>query len=364
MTEANTWRCAGRYFVVACCVVQLVSTHPAACCAGQLVAAHRVACCLAQLVSGHPPEEADQGDDPVVAEVNNHVIRLSDVKRQVEELRQRLPWPASWEDAVQSAVLASLVDRWIVLEYLAHQQVAATAQDVEHALAGLRGELEARGRTLGDYCRQLNRSEEQLRELLWWSLSWRRYLDRFLTEANVRTFFDRHRRQFDGTRLRVAHILWRVTDPQEIAAQIEQASAVRKQILSGEMAFSDAAAKLSQAPTASKGGDIGWIERRHPMPESFSRAAFELKVGEISQPVVTSFGVHLITCLEEQPGQRTLDEVRPQVEAAMAAYLFRWAVDRHRNNVKIIWKEQLIKRPDPVISRMLEAPIRDVFGTQ
>lgn len=297
-------------------------------------------------------------DDAEVARVNERTIRWGDVQRELEDLRQRARWPDSWDATLRSALLAALVDRWVVYEYLVERNLAATPADVEQAMAELRRELEARGRTLEDYCRQVRRSEEQLRALLLWSLSWQRYLEKFLTDENAEKFFNQRRRQFDGTRLRVAHILWRVADGQEPQEYVKEAARVRQQILDGKLSFADAARKYSQAPSASEGGDLGWIERRRPMPESFSRAAFDLQVGQISPPVISAFGVHLIQCLEEQPGTRTWKDARAEIEAAMAVYLFRWTADRHRSRTTIIWNETLIARPTPEIARMLDAPLR------
>ncbi len=302
-------------------------------------------------------EELIGNDDPVVASVEGRLIRRNDVDRLMEELRSRRPWPEAWENQVRSLVLAQLVDRGIVLDFLKRHSYAASDEDVEYALRGLEAELQARGRTLVDYLAQLKMTADQWRDELYWSMSWRRYLDRFMTEENVHKFFERYRRHFDGTRRRVAHIVWQVRTPEELNERLEEAHRVRQQIVSGELSFGQAAARYSQSPTASAGGELGWIERYRPMPESFSRVAFELPVGQVSEPVVTRIGIHLIQCVEEQPGQLTYEDVRDKVQAAMAAYLFRWAADRHRSQVKIFWDEQLVQKPDARIREWLERAI-------
>ena len=71
------------------------------------------------------------------------------------------------------------------------------------------------------------------------------------------------------------------------------------------------------------------------MPAEFSRIAFGLKPGEVSQPFVSPFGVHLITVLEEKPGTKTWKEVESELRPAVITYLFRWIADKERSVAKI-----------------------------
>ena len=83
--------------------------------------------------------------------------------------------------------------------------------------------------------------------------------------------------------IRVRHIL--VDHEYEIAD-------VQRKLDEGE-AFEKAAEKFSRCPSRHRGGDLGTFGRGRMVP-SFENAAFDLKVGEISKPVRTQFGYHLI----------------------------------------------------------------------
>ncbi len=102
---------------------------------------------------------------------------------------------------------------------------------------------------------------------------------------------------------------------------MKQAERIREEIVAGKLTFADAARKYSAGPSRKDGGRLGSIGRHGPMDESFSRAAFALDAGQMSQPVRTSFGVHLIRCDEVKPGGKQLADVRKELEDALSQEL-------------------------------------------
>lgn len=69
--------------------------------------------------------------------------------------------------------------------------------------------------------------------------------------------------------------------------------AYREQIVTGKTTFSEIASKYSDCSSAKRGGDLGPFGRG-AMQKPFEQAAFALKVGELSSPVHTDSGVHII----------------------------------------------------------------------
>ena len=285
-------------------------------------------------------EESNQSRG-IVARINGEPVYLDEAQREFERAYGKQQLDETQKLALLKRALEQVIDRRLVLAYLEQSGQAASGQDVDFALAQLEKDLKSQDLTLEQHLQQVKLTEEDLRRALAWKLSWNKYLARYLTDENLQKYFDKHRREFDGTQLRVAHILLKSAadaDETQVAAAREQAAALRAEIAAGKLSFADAAAAHSQAPTAKAGGDIGWIERHQPMPEAFSRAAFALEKGQVSEPVRSPAGIHLITVLEMKSGQKTREEVEAALRPAVTLYLFRWIADKERAKVQVEYK--------------------------
>jgi peptidyl-prolyl cis-trans isomerase SurA len=89
----------------------------------------------------------------------------------------------------------------------------------------------------------------------------------------------------------------------------------RQRIANGRARFEDLARQYSEDGSAPGGGDLGWASPGQFVPE-FEQVMQSLAINEVSAPVISRFGVHLIQVLERK--QVSLD-VRQQREAAKAA---------------------------------------------
>lgn len=274
----------------------------------------------------------------VAATVQGLPITVAQLDRELAlVIKDRQP-SAKQRELLQKQVLQHAVDRQLVLHWLVQSNQAASEQDVDLELGRLQKKLEVESLKMPDFLKSRGQTLDEFRAQQRWELSWKRYLDRYLTTANLQKYFDKNRREFDGSELRVAHLLLaapKTDDPAEWKKLTERAEAIRQTVVSGKQKFADAAKEHSASPTAGSGGDIGWIKRHEPMPENFSAAAFALAEGDVSPPVETTFGVHLIQCLEVKAGQRTWQEATEELRPAVIRYLFRWLADKERPEAKI-----------------------------
>ncbi|MDD0811016.1 peptidylprolyl isomerase [Curvibacter sp. RS43] len=98
---------------------------------------------------------------------------------------------------------------------------------------------------------------------------------------------------------RARHILLRTGPKLNEAAAINLIKGYRQRIVSGAALFADLAKEHSQDGSAKQGGDLGWVNPGQFVPE-FEEVMNSLEPGQISEPVVSRFGVHLIQLMERR----------------------------------------------------------------
>lgn len=117
------------------------------------------------------------------------------------------------------------------------------------------------------------------------------------------------------TQTRARHILLRPSPGSSEAMVIRRLEDFRQRINTGRARFDELARQYSEDGSAAGGGELGWASPGQFVPE-FEQAMQSLALNEVSAPVVSRFGVHLIQVLERK---RVSLDVRQQREAARAA---------------------------------------------
>ncbi len=293
--------------------------------------------CIASAEEDPAEAGAAEKNGRILATVDGTPIFAHDVTRRLRELSARTPnqknaSPAAPRPELEKQVLEHLIDQRLVFGFLERTGEALTATEVDLELDRLKNAFERKMRSLDDYLKRRNQSLDQLRQTILWRVSWSRYLNAKLTDKLLQAYFEAHARQFDGTELRVSHIL---LAPVAGSPPEKTANRIRDEILSGSLTFAEAASKYSASPSGKNGGDIGLISRFEPMPEAFSQAAFSLKKNEISQPVESAFGWRLITVTEIKPGKKTWTDVRSELASVVARRLFQRAAELQRPRAEI-----------------------------
>jgi peptidyl-prolyl cis-trans isomerase C len=162
------------------------------------------------------------------------------------------------------------------------------------------------------------------------------------TDAELQDYLKKNADVFSGTLVRASHILLKVppkASPEEKEVARQKLAQIKKEIESKKLAFADAANKYSEDDgnvAQPSGGDLGFFPRKGQFIEPFAKAAFGMKKGEISDPVETEYGLHLIYLADRKEGATVdFEKVKNDVLNQYAADMQTELVENERKSAKI-----------------------------
>jgi len=136
-----------------------------------------------------------------------------------------------------------------------------------------------------------------------------------LTDAQLKQYYGQHLAEYQvPERVKVSHILFKTEGKSagEVATLEKKAREVLAQLKSGGD-FAELAKKNSEDTSAANGGDIGWIVRGQTVKE-FEDAAFNMKPGQTSDLIKTTYGFHIVKVFDKQTAHlQTFEEVKNQI---------------------------------------------------
>lgn len=137
------------------------------------------------------------------------------------------------------------------------------------------------------------------------------------SEEQLKEYYKEQKDQYETKeRRKISHILFAISkDDGDDKKQLERALKAKQELIDKD--FSDLAKEISDDKlTASKGGDLG-LFNVGVMEKSFEEAASSLKLGEVSEPVKSAFGYHLIKVTELVKGEsKSFDDVKDKITTA------------------------------------------------
>lgn len=164
--------------------------------------------------------------------------------------------------------------------------------------------------------------------------------DASATDEEIQAWYEAHQedfRQEAQARVRMVMVpkVASEADEEEVLSILGE---IRLDIVEGRLNFEEAARTYSEDTSAATGGDLGFLDRNRMTPP-FTEAAFDLAVGDVSEPVKDQFGYHLIEVVDERldddgarqevqarhillrlhPSQATLEQIRDEIYAARDA---------------------------------------------
>lgn len=239
----------------------------------------------------------------VLATVNNEKI----TKAEFLDLVKRYNLPTDDLETVYHDGIDTLVNVKLLNQFLARQRLPVDQLKIDKDLENIAAELKANGQDLATALIESGNEIDDVRKQLAFRQQWIAYVDQKATQAELQRFVDRNKDLFDQVQIKPSHILLRV--PENASAEAKEKVRqrivqVKKDIEANKYTFAEAANKFSQDENKAEGdgGDIGYITRNQGILEEFAEPAFKLKVGQISEPVETLHGYHLIMLTDRKKG--------------------------------------------------------------
>ena len=187
-----------------------------------------------------------------------------------------------------------------------------------------------------------------------------------VADKDIEDFYKKNPDQFkQPEQVRASHILVKVEQdakPEVVAEKEKAAKAIAARVKKGE-AFDKLAQELSEDPSAKQNsGDLNFFGKGQMVPE-FSDAAFKMKKDEISEPVRSSFGFHVIKLTDRKEAETvTLEAAKPKLLAYLKQQKRQGEIEkvvkglREKADVKI----NLPEAPKPPTPPVPSAPVPEV----
>jgi len=260
-------------------------------------------------------QENTQYIDGIAAIVEDHVVLKSDLIQMVNmaAIQNKID-PRTNPDAfirLQSSVIQSMVDQKIMLEMAELDSIVVDEKEVNQALDQQIQMLVAQAGGESRAEDALGQPIKDFRREFWYDMKDRMISERYqqqllsaivVTRSEVKEFYKTYKDSLPVLPMmaKVRHL--QVPIKPGVAAKEKTKSflsELKSQIVDGNSSFSDVAKAHSLDPSKNNGGELGWV-KRGSLVKNFETAAFTIELGEISDPIETEFGYHILETLEKQ----------------------------------------------------------------
>ncbi len=245
-------------------------------------------------------------EEDVVATVNGEKVFRKDLDRRLGVLKRM---NQEITRSTQMLILNQLAKKVLLNQFVDGQNIEVSNEEVRGEVEKIKFFLKSgpnnAERPLEEILESQGSSISELEAEVKRTLALSKYLDKEVSEDEKRSYFDTNKNAFNGERVKASHVLID-TRKRGTDAELEEAKQkiedIKKEIDKGAD-FAEMAKKHSDCPSAEIGVDIGLFQRKGSIVEEFAKVAFSMKVGEVSEPIKTEFGYHIIKVTDRQEGK-------------------------------------------------------------
>lgn len=245
---------------------------------------------------------ASDQKEQVVARINGEPVSLKEfmvnfqqLKGEQDEISQKNP---KLMDQLKTRALNEVIIMTLLRQEAAKKKLRIAKEEVDGRLANWKDGYPPGG--FEEMLRKQNTTEDFLKKRIEDQLLVEKITSELfgsetrVSDEEMQNYFKSHEKEF--LRPERVHVF------QIVVPTKEEAEKIRQQVLSGKLTFESAARQYSLSPDAAKGGDLGFFSKNEKIA-AFNEA-FQLAVGNISGPIQSRYGIHLLKVVEKQPAKK------------------------------------------------------------
>ncbi|WZL72820.1 peptidylprolyl isomerase [Clostridiaceae bacterium 35-E11] len=262
----------------------------------------------------------DGNETDIVAKVNDTEIstvfynkHLNLFKKNYEDMYGDKVWTLdvggkTFLQAVQENVLEKLINDEVVIQYFAEKKVKVEDKEIEKQYAEYMERMNEQ-EDAKKFLEENGIDESFIKSQIKTDMYMMKFQEEVMKEVDVadgalKKYYDEHIDDYRDVQVKASHIL---VDTEK------EAKDILAKIKAGED-FGELAKKHSKDPgSGSQGGDLGYFPRGVMVPE-FEEVAFSMKNGEVSEPVKSSFGYHIIKVMDKKDEIKKFEEVKEMIK--------------------------------------------------
>lgn len=240
-----------------------------------------------------------------IATVNGKTITQEDVLRRLANFKDA---DALTLISIKQEIIDHLVTDILLDEFVDKQGLIVTQREIEDELNRMTKDFAGNQinttQSLENVLALIGSNINEIKSSVKHSIALNKYFKDKLDNKALERVFEENKGLFNGESVRISHILINtrgMKTKEEFSKALEQIRDIKKEINRG-LSFDEAVTKYSNCPSAQYGGDLGFIQKKGNFAKTFLDTAFSLKVGQISEPVQTEYGYHIIKVTDKKEG--------------------------------------------------------------
>lgn len=283
-----------------------------------------VACLAAASLTAPRAAHALQDLDRVVASVDGDPITVRDLEAFAAVNHVTLSDPEDMNSPKTKAVLKGVISQYLLESEVKKYKDQVDERQVDEYIANfekgngltdaqLRTQLQAQGHTYEEFRKH---ARLELQKMIMIQKEVRQKVN--ISPGEIKAYYDAHPQEFTVGKesFKLAQILIAVPpnpSPAQVAAAHAKAEDIRKQLLAGAD-FGKLAREYSDDDSKSQGGELGNFSRGD-MIDAIQKAIDQMKVGDISEPIRTDHGFHILKLeAHDKAGLKPLAEVSSEIQ--------------------------------------------------